>query len=363
MIIQQAQKYSVIGLMSGTSLDGVDIASCNFQLDNGKWLFSIQNAETIPYSIDWKHRLKSLEQSNAVYFQQTHVEYGYYLGQLVTNFVEKYNLKVDIVSSHGHTIFHQPDKAFTVQIGAGQCIAAQSGFNVVCDFRTLDVALGGQGAPLVPIGDKLLFQQYDFCLNLGGFANVSYQYNNQRIAYDICPVNIVMNEVAASLGQEFDKGGMLASQGSINNLLLDELNALPFYHLPLNGPKSLGKEWVLKNIFPIIEKYSITQKDILRTFCEHVAIQVANSIKQFPKSTLIATGGGVYNAFLMECIKNNTFHDVIIPDKYTIEFKEALIFAFLGVLRLRQENNCLKSVTGATFDNCGGAIYLAPNRY
>jgi anhydro-N-acetylmuramic acid kinase len=362
MIIQQVQKYSVIGLMSGTSLDGVDIAFCDFKLDSSKWLYSIVIAETVAYSPDWKQRLKALEQIDAAFFQQTHVEYGVYLGKLVTDFVNKHSLKVDFVSSHGHTIFHQPDKAFTVQIGAGQCIAAECGLNVVCDFRTLDVALGGQGAPLVPIGDELLFQQYDFCLNLGGFANVSYRHNYQRIAFDIAPVNIVMNEVCASLGKEFDDGGKHAAEGVLNSALLEELNLLPFYHLPLNKPKSLGKEWVLKNVFPILEKYPLPEKDILRTFCEHVAVQIANSLKPFPAGQIITTGGGTYNDFLIERIKDNTHHTVVIPDKNTIEYKEALIFAFLGVLRLREENNCLKSVTGAKYDNCGGAVYLACSR-
>lgn len=362
MINPQAQEYKVIGLMSGTSLDGVDIAFCDFLFDNGKWQYSIVTAETIAYSSDWKQRLKAIETADAEYFQQTHVEYGVYLGKLVNDFVNKHRLKVDFVSSHGHTIFHQPDKAFTVQIGAGQCIAAECGLNVVCDFRTLDVALGGQGAPLVPIGDQLLFQQYDFCLNLGGFANVSYRYNNQRIAFDIAPVNIVMNEVCARLGKDYDDGGKLASQGVLNDSLQDELNSLSFYHQPLNTPKSLGKEWVLKNVFPILEKYPLPEKDILRTFCEHVAVQIANSLKPFSVGQIITTGGGTYNHFLIERLKSNTHHMVVIPDKYTIEFKEALIFAFLGVLRLREENNCLKSVTGAKYDNCGGAVYVAGSR-
>ncbi len=357
MTIKESQSYNVIGLMSGTSLDGVDIAFCRFKIDSNKWDYTIIYAETIPYQAVWKQRLLNLEKAETVAFQQTHVEYGLYLGQLVADFIKKYAIQVDFVSSHGHTIFHQPNKRFTVQVGAGNAIAAECRLPVVCDFRSLDVALGGQGAPLVPIGDKLLFGEYDFCLNLGGFANVSYQYNDERIAFDICPVNIVMNAVCQALGKEYDNGGELASKAIINQCLLDDLNKLAFYHYPLNSPKSLGKEWVLKNINPLLKKYPVNESTVLRTFCEHIAIQIAKALNGQPNGELLVTGGGVYNTFLIETIKKYVYHQLIIPDKNTIEFKEALIFAFLGVLRVRNENNCLKSVTGAKYDNCGGAVY------
>jgi anhydro-N-acetylmuramic acid kinase len=343
--------------MSGTSLDGVDIAFCCFSVENEVWKYKIINAETIPYSSDWKQTLLSLEKTDAVRFQQIHVEYGFYLGQLVNNFTTKYLLHPDFIASHGHTIFHQPEKKFTVQIGSGNAIAAKCNLPVICDFRSLDVALGGQGAPLVPIGDRLLFSEFDFCLNLGGFANVSYEHNNQRIAYDICPVNIVMNAVCNVLNLEFDRGGALAASGTIHQPLLDELNVLPFYQIPSNSPKSLGKEWVLKNINPLIEKYKLSESTVLRTFCEHVATQIGNSLQGHAPGKLLITGGGAYNSFLIGLIENYTKHHIHIPDKNTIEFKEALIFAFLGVLRMRNEVNCLKSVTGAKMDNSGGAIY------
>ncbi len=350
--------YCVIGLMSGTSLDGVDIAYCKFALDNNKWTYQIIYAETIPYSTDRKRTLLNLEKADALAFQQSHSDYGTHLGKLVVEFITKYKLKVDFISSHGHTIFHQPDKKLTVQIGSGSAIAAQCNLPVVCDFRSLDVALGGQGAPLVPIGDMLLFAEYNFCLNLGGFANVSYQHNKERIAYDICPVNIVMNAVCETIGKDYDDGGKLARCGSINEQLLQEFNQLTFYKLPLDSPKSLGKEWVIKNMEPLLKKYKLAEPDILRTFCEHIAIQIASVLNDKPKGNLLITGGGTYNTFLVEQIKKESKHQLIIPDENTIKFKEALIFAFLGVLRMRNEINCLKSVTGAKHDNVGGVVYL-----
>lgn len=361
MANKDVQNYSVIGLMSGTSLDGVDIAFCKFIVDNGKWDYEIVCAETFAYPTAWKEKLLSLENIDALAFQQVHVEYGYYLGNLVNNFVKKYEAKADFVASHGHTIFHQPEKRFTVQVGSGNSLAAECGLTVICDFRSLDVALGGQGAPLVPIGDKLLFDGSDFCLNLGGFANVSYQHNSERIAFDICPVNIVMNAICARLGKEYDEGGKMAATGIINQPLLDELNALSFYMLPPDSPKSLGKEWVLKNINPIMERHPLPENDYLRTFCEHIAIQTGRALNHLNPGKMLVTGGGAYNTFLIEAIKRHVGHQVIVPDRNTVEFKEALIFAFLGVLRMRNENNCLKSVTGAKHDNCGGAVYAGNN--
>ena len=352
-------RYNVIGVMSGTSLDGADIAFCRFTVDKNKWTYEIVHAETIIYPKVWKQILLNLEKADALTFQQTHIDYGHYLGKLTKDFIIKYNLKPDFISSHGHTIFHQPEKKLTVQIGAGSAIAAECNLPVIFDFRSLDVALGGQGAPLVPVGDKLLFSEFDFCLNLGGFANISYEYNNERIAYDICPVNIVMNAVCATLGKEYDSGGELAATGHIHEPLLSELNELPFYRLPLDSPKSLGKEWVIKNVNPLLEKYRLNETDVLRTFSEHIAIQIAKVLNNKTKGRILFTGGGAYNTFLTETIRKHTFHQIIIPDKNTIEFKEALIFAFLGVLRNRNEVNCLKSVTGAKRDNAGGAIFYS----
>jgi anhydro-N-acetylmuramic acid kinase len=369
-------KFNVIGLMSGTSLDGVDIAHCTFTKSNNKWQYEIHCAETIPYSIDWKKILSVLENSNALTFQQIHWEYGFLLGQLAKAFIRKNAISPDFIASHGHTIFHADfkthvlknesgnsvSKKLTVQIGSGAAIAAQSGITTVCDFRTMDVALGGQGAPLVPIGDELLFSEYDFCLNLGGFANISYKHQGQRIAFDICPVNIVMNALCEKIGIAYDDGGKIASTGKVNDELLHELNELSFYKLPPDEPKSLGKEWVIENVNPLLAKYSLSVEDCLRTMVEHIAYQVAKIANEKPAGTFLITGGGAFNSFLINVIQRHVSHQVIIPDKKTIEFKEALIFAFLGVLRMQGEVNCLKSVTGALTDNISGAVYLAGNK-
>ena len=351
------QKYDVIGLMSGTSLDGLDIAHCRFETEANLWRYEIVQAETIAYSSDWKQKLSTAESLDALAFQQLHVDYGFYLGQRVSDFIVKHSIQANLVASHGHTVFHQPEKRLTVQIGSGSSLASKCKLPVACDFRVMDVAHAGQGAPLVPIGDQLLFQEYDFCLNLGGFANVSYEYKGKRIAYDICPVNIVMNALSAGIGKSFDEDGALAREGMISHYLLTELNQLAFYKIAPNTPKSLGKEWVLQMINPLLDLYEVSQEDALRTFCEHIAFQVAKSLNDKPKGKLLVTGGGAYNSFLVECIRKQLRHELVIPDKKTIEFKEALIFAFLGVLRVRGEVNCLKSVTGAFADSCGGVLH------
>ncbi len=351
-----AETYRVIGLMSGTSLDGLDIAFCRFSVDKNNWKYEVLSAQTIPYPEHWKNTLLSLENTDALSFQKAHVDYGHYLGGLVADFCIRHSVKADFVASHGHTIFHQPEKKLTVQIGSGTAIASKCNLPVVFDFRSLDVALGGQGAPLVPVGDQLLFSEYDFCLNLGGFANVSYQFKGQRIAYDICPVNIVMNDIAARNGKAFDDGGAMAREGMLGGYLLNEFNQIGFYKMTMDSPKSLGKEWVIKNIDPLIAQYEVSDADLLRTFCEHIAFQIGKSLKNKPKGKILVTGGGAYNTFLMECIQQHTEHQLVVPDNNTVEYKEALIFAFLGVLRMRNEVNCLKSVTGASRDNCGGTI-------
>jgi anhydro-N-acetylmuramic acid kinase len=352
------ETYNVVGLMSGTSLDGLDIAFCRFSHQDGQWSYQILNAETVSYSQELKESLIAMETSSALDFLEADIQYGFYLGQRVSDFIIRHDIRPDFISSHGHTIFHQPERKISIQVGSGKAIAAKCSLPVVSDFRSLDVALGGQGAPLVPVGDKLLFPSYDYCLNLGGFANISYEHKGKRLAYDICPVNIVMNDVALRLGSPFDRNGDFAKDGLLSNYLLNELNQLPFYKQIGDGPKSLGKEWVQKNVDPLLEKYELDDHDLLHTFCEHIAVQVGRAVNDKPKGKMLVTGGGAYNSYLIERIRANCKQAVELPDATTIEFKEALIFAFLGVLRMRKEINCLKSVTGAIRDNCGGSVYL-----
>jgi anhydro-N-acetylmuramic acid kinase len=348
-------QYHVIGLMSGTSLDGLDLAFCEFDLVSDHWKYKIHFAETIPYSEDWKKRLSSLESVSALEFVSADVEFGHLLGRLTREFVEKHHLNPDFIASHGHTIFHQPEKKITCQIGRGSAIAAETGIPVVCDFRSLDVALGGEGAPLVPVGDQLLFDDFDYCLNIGGFANISYEMEGQRIAFDICPANIVLNNLAFSLGLNYDPGGQYANLGTIDHDLLYRLNSLPYYSK--TPPKSLGKEFVVEHIFPSLHNSVLSINDLLATFCEHIAIQISKAASAECGKKLLITGGGALNDFLISRIHFHTISEIIIPDANTINYKEALIFAFLGVLRRRNEINCLRSVTGASRNSVGGAIY------
>ena len=342
-----------IGLMSGTSLDGVDLVCVSFNNDNYSE-FKIIHAQTIPYANNWKHLLQNAIFSNKDDLHQLDKTFGEYLGNITNDFITKYKIDtIDFIASHGHTVFHQPEKGYTLQIGAGKEISKNTNLKVICDFRTQDVKLGGQGAPLVPIGDELLFSEYDYCLNLGGFANVSFKKENQRIAYDICPVNIVLNHYVKKIGLEFDDSGKIASAGAINSVLLAKLNQLEFYQK--NPPKSLGLEWVQKKIFPIIDELETDVSVILTTFVEHVATQISNSIK--PGTSVLSTGGGAYHTFLMDRIQELLHTEITLPSPKLIDFKEALIFAFLGVLRLNSQVNCLKSVTGASKNHSSGELF------
>jgi anhydro-N-acetylmuramic acid kinase len=347
--------YSAIGIMSGTSLDGLDIVFCTFGKTRGKWGYDILFAETTPYPESWRDRLSGVENGSALDLALTDAEYGHYIGIRVRKFMQKHGITPDLIASHGHTIFHQPERGMTLQIGQGSSIAAETGIPVVSDFRSLDVALGGQGAPLVPAGDRLLFGEYDFCLNLGGFANISYEHRGKRIGYDICPVNMVLNRLAAEKGDPYDKGGCLAAAGKADPRLLKKLNDLPFYSR--KPPKSLGKEWVLSTFWPVVSCSGIPAEDKLHTLCMHIAQQVSSSCRRSRKGRVLVTGGGAWNTFLVEAIRNHSSHRFVVPDPHTVNYKEALIFAFLGVLRMEGEANALASSTGAGSDNSGGAVW------
>ncbi len=341
--------------MSGTSLDGIDLAEIAFSFSEEKWNFEILVAETVPYSSFWKEELREAINYSREKLERLDFKYTEKLSEEISKFIKKYNiLEIDAICSHGHTIMHRPEKGLTYQIGNLPRISKMLGQTVVCDFRVQDVEMGGQGAPLVPIGDKLLFSEYDYCLNLGGFANCSFEKNDKRIAYDICPVNIVLNNYAEKLGKDFDEGGKLAASGKVDEMLLNKLNSLTFY--VEKPPKSLGLEWVKEKIFPLLDISEITSEDILRTFTEHIAVQIA---KQFSnKSSVLITGGGAYNSFLIERLKNLSSVEVFIPSSKIVEYKEALIFGLLGVLKLRDEVNCLASVTGASKDHSSGKIFF-----
>ena len=354
--------YNVIGLMSGTSLDGIDLSHIKFQLIDTKWTFEILESETIGYSQDWIDRLKTAVDFSETQLEKLNQDYTKLLASIISNFIEKHKIEnLDAICSHGHTILHQPQNGFTLQIGNLPEIATLTHQTVVCDFRVQDVKLGGQGAPLVPIGDRILFSDYDYCINLGGFSNISFEQNSKRIAFDISPVNTVLNFYANQLGLNYDDKGQISRTGKVNTNLLNELNALDFYQQTF--PKSLGFEFVKQTVLPLIESYSIAVEDKLCTFTEHVALQTALALDLFEtrkdkKSRMLVTGGGAYNDFLIERIQSQLPEiKLVIPKSKILEFKEALIFALLGVLKLRDEINVLSSVTGAKADHSSGEIY------
>ena len=348
--------YSVVGVMSGTSLDGVDLAHIHFTIKQGRWQFEILECETVSYSLEWLNKLKTAVDFTTVELAHLNQEYTVLLGNIIRSFIDKNALtNLDAVCSHGHTILHQPQNGFTLQIGNQHQIASLVGEKVVCDFRVQDVHLGGQGAPLVPIGDRILFHEYDYCLNLGGFSNVSFETNNCRIAFDISPVNTVLNFYARQLGLDYDDKGSIARSGNCNAQLMDELNAIDYYKQSF--PKSLGFEFVKEIVLPMIDCYAISTADKMRTFVEHIVYQTAVALPD-KKGQLLATGGGAYNTFLLERIQYflPEMH-LVIPSKKVLEYKEALIFGLLGVLKLRNEINVLSSVTGAKFDHSSGVIF------
>ncbi|MDR2223924.1 MAG: anhydro-N-acetylmuramic acid kinase [Flavobacteriaceae bacterium] len=350
--------YYIVGVMSGTSLDGIDMAYIRFEYDGVKWNFKILNAQTVAYSKEWKRLLQGAINLNRKELEAFDERYTTYLAHIISNFIAEYKLiEIDAICSHGHTIFHKPELGYTLQIGNLGILADLLQQRVVCDFRVQDVLLGGQGAPLVPIGDRLLFSTYDACLNLGGFANVSFENKlGYRIAYDICPVNVLLNAEAYRLGKEYDDKGKWAAEGKICDDLLNELNSLSYYGmLP---PKSLGIEFVQSFVHPLVMKYNLSPKDALATYVEHIAMQIGQGIPLQESSRILVTGGGAFNDYLLSRIQfygNNKYFET--TERLIVEFKEALIFGFLGVLKLRDEVNVLASVTGAKYDHSSGRIF------
>ena len=341
--------------MSGSSLDGLDIAFCRFRKENGIWEYHIEKGETIPYDAEWMYILKNIRNYPAEELISLHYRYGLLLGENVSAFIKKYRLSADIIASHGHTVFHNPGAGYTFQLGDGQALAVKTGIKTVSDFRIKDVLLGGQGAPLVPIGDELLFSQYDYCLNIGGIANISFKKNGKRTGFDVCPANQLLNHLSRQLGEPYDKNGNFAKLGKLNKPLFDRLNNDPFYKKPF--PKSLNNEYVEASFFKILEQTDIPVEDKLYTVIKHIAFQVNSIIEQNFNGEILVTGGGAHNRFLVKALQLEKRKNFIVPDELTVDFKEALIFALMGILRIRGEINCLSSVTGAASDSPAGTIY------
>ncbi|WP_276133985.1 anhydro-N-acetylmuramic acid kinase [Polluticoccus soli] len=357
--------YNVIGLMSGSSLDGLDICYTSLEETRGQWKFDILEAETIPYSKEWTSELHRAPQLGMADFLKLNTRYGRFIGEKVNAFIKKYGIdhKVHFIASHGHTVFHEPANATTCQIGDGATIAAVTGLPVISDLRSLDVALGGQGAPIVPIGDKLLFGNFDYWLNIGGIANMTVRNGENLMAFDVCPANQVLNELAAREGKDMDFEGYMAKEGTVLADVLSQLNSQEYYKKP--APKSLSNEMAKQLVFPSLLLTEHNTKDLLRTAVEHIAHQIADAVKNYPhakeEASMLVTGGGAFNNFLVEQLREELKPykvNPVVPYEQVVKFKEALVMALIGALRWREETNVLSSVTGASKDSVGGALWM-----
>ncbi len=349
--------------MSGSSLDGLDIAYCEFSvdktadnpIDNWKLILST----TVPFTEMWVARLANLPSRTAYDFVKTNTFFSHYCGGMINEFIENNNLDVDFIASHGHTIFHYPDKRLTVQIGDGAALAAVTGLPVINDFRTHDIAINGEGTPIAPIADKLLFHGYDFYLNLGGIANISMPSNKGMIAFDICPANQILNALAKELDLEYDKDGLVARGGVIDNEFFETINEHPYYKKKY--PKSLDNNQVYQMFTLAFLEAEGSWQNKLHTATQHIAFQIAKTLLEMSdgsEKTLFVSGGGAFNVFLLESIHNFASNiKIVIPDREIIMFKEAILMGLMGVLRAENIPNCLATVTGADQDTIGGAIY------
>lgn len=350
--------YNVIGLMSGSSVDGLDIAFTQLTETGGTWSYELLHTECMPYPSEWEQRLQSASNLSVPDFLRLHTEYGHLTAAMVLDFISKYELehKVHFIASHGHTAFHDPARKTTFQLGDGAAIAAKTGLTVISDLRSKDVALGGQGAPIVPIADQLLFSEYPILINIGGIANITINQGAPQ-AFDICPANQVLDFFAKKEGKPYDDGGSLAKTGIVDHDILSQMNALDFYKM--EGPKSLANSYT-QNLVSLLE--SLSTADALATATEHIALQIAGCIARagIEKAQILITGGGALNTFLQERIQDMLppSFTLAVTDQQTIMFKEALAMALIGTLRWREEINVLSSATGASKSSVGGAIWV-----
>ncbi len=342
----------IVGIMSGTSLDGLDLALCEFEKKDGKVAFKLLSSETIPYENNWKNNLTEVFGSGAEEYFKLHHIYGSFIAQSVIAFLSKNQQNADYIASHGHTVFHQPKQGFTTQIGCGATIAAQTGIDTICDFRSMDVALNGQGAPLVPIGDRDLFHQYESCLNIGGIANISFTKQYITSAFDICIANMALNYLTESISLSYDNGGKMAASGTCDQTMLQQLLTIQTHQ------QSLGREFFEQLFLPLLQQSSVPLNNKLATCIEYTAIQISQTLKTHRINSVLVTGGGAYNTYLIERLKYYYNGLIEIPSDNIIQFKEAIIFAYLGYLRLNEQNNTLNSVTKASRNSIGGAMYL-----
>jgi len=346
---------SAVGLMSGSSLDGIDLAAVDFRQENGRWFFELKKTAFYPYAEKWQQKLQQAFYLESPELTALDLEYGSYLGALTCDFIQKNNLKPALVASHGHTIFHQPENGITLQIGHGQAIADVCKCIVINDFRSEDVNKGGQGAPLVPIGDRLLFEDYPICLNIGGIANISYEVNGNRLAFDCCMANQGLNFIAGFAGLPFDEDGKMAAGGKIIPELFEALNAEDYFKK--SAPKSLGREFFESHQRELLLQGQHNPADAAHTYASHIAFQIAQSVSYLPNSKMLVTGGGAFHNFLISKLKQFSNHQIEVGSVELINFKEALIFAFLGVLKQQGMTNILASYTGASSDSSSGVCW------
>ena len=356
--------YRVIGTMSGSSMDGLDIVYCSIEETGGKWSYKIHQTECIEFDDVWKDKLKNCYSYSALELLRTHSAFGHWMGQMIHSFIERYQLehKVHLIASHGHTVFHEPQNQMTFQLGDGASIAAITKLPVISDLRNMDIALGGQGAPIVPIGEKLFWNQYPYLLNIGGICNMTVSHSMQQIGFDVCPANRVLNLLANEAGKPFDLNGDEASAGRLDQDLLVELNRLDYYQKAI--PKSLSNEFGEKVFYSILHLSSVPIQDKLHTMCVHIAQQVCNALKPFKQTRqtkMLVTGGGAFNSFLIQTIEKELATlsiELVVPEAELVNYKEALVMALIGVLRWREEINVLSSVTGAARSSVGGALWM-----
>tara|TARA_B110000438_G_scaffold36042_1_gene35794 strand:+ start:16393 stop:17451 length:1059 start_codon:yes stop_codon:yes gene_type:complete len=347
------KRYMTLGIMSGTSCDGLDMAFCEFWIDKKGWNYKLKKTITIPYSRKWKNKLLNCNKIDSYKLEKLDLDFGNFIAKSITNFINKSKIKPILISSHGHTVFHNPKDKISVQIGNGQLIFSKVKIPVVYNFRQLDILMGGQGAPLVPFGEKFLFTNYDYCINIGGILNITDLIKNKIIAYDVCAANLVLNYLSRKIKLEYDKNGIKASKGKLIEKLFNELNTLKYYKK--KNPKSLDVIFVEKKIIPLLLQYKV--EDMLFTYTEHIAYQLNNSLKK-ENAKILLTGGGTFNKYLVKRIKylDNLNCNFFVPEKKLINFKESLIFGFLGLFKFLNKKNVLKSVTGAKISTSSGIL-------
>ena len=341
--------------MSGSSLDGVDLCLISFKKDQS-WDFKVIKYVQLSLSEELRKRLKNSENLNAREIHELDIDYGFWLGNQIKTFLAN-DSGVKVIGIHGHTVFHDPKKNLSIQIGNGEVISHVTGLPTVDTFRIKDILHGGQGAPLVPIGDCLLFPDFQAWVNLGGIANITVKKEKGIMAWDIAPCNQVLNFLAGKLGHEYDKNGTIAASGHLLDEWLNELEKPAFFHQ--TPPKSLDNQWVKQHL---ITDLPTNTPDALHTYCFFLSKQIHQAVKRFssPSTKILFTGGGANNLFLIDQIKKqlSPSFQVIVPDKIIIDYKEAIIFGFLGLLRFLNQRNVLGEATGSNSDTISGVLHI-----